>query len=131
MLQTSDQPGNGAVYPDNDLSSALAETARIIRGDVGVEVVTVDHGNWDHHTGLGTVASGRLRRGARDLAGGVAAFFDDLGPLGDKVTLVALSEFGRRVKQNANYGLDHGYGNVMLVAGAGVAAASTTQRGPV
>ena len=29
-------------------------------------------------------------------------------PLGDKVTLVTISEFGRRVKENANYGLDHG-----------------------
>lgn len=120
VLATSDQPANGAVYPDNDLAGALAETARIIRGDVGVEVVTVDHGDWDHHTGLGTAGSGRLHRGARDVAGAVAAFFDDLGPLGDKVTLVVLSEFGRRVKQNANYGLDHGYGNVMLLAGAGV-----------
>ena len=33
---------------------------------------------------------------------------------------MALSEFGRRVKENANVGLDHGYGNVMFVAGAGV-----------
>ena len=50
----------------------------------------------------------------------VAAFFDDLGALGDQVTLVALSEFGRRVQENINMGLDHGYGNVMMVAGAGV-----------
>ena len=34
--------------------------------------------------------------------------------------MVVLSEFGRRVKENANYGLDHGYGNVMFVLGAGV-----------
>ena len=120
VLETSDQPGNGAAYPDNDLAGALAEAARIIRGDVGVEVVTVDHGDWDHHSDLGTVASGQMRRNTGDLAGAVAAFFDDLGPLGDRVTMVVLSEFGRRVKQNASYGLDHGYGNVMLVAGAGV-----------
>ena len=36
------------------------------------------------------------------------------------MTLVALSEFGRRVAQNANYGLDHGYGNVMLAGRGGV-----------
>ena len=120
VLETSESPSHGAVYADNDLAGALAETARIIRGDVGVEVVTVDHGNWDHHIGLGTASTGRLQRLTRDLAGAVAAFFQDLGPLSDKVTLVVLSEFGRRVKQNANYGLDHGYGNVMLLAGAGV-----------
>ena len=50
----------------------------------------------------------------------IAAFFKDLGTHGDKVTLVTISEFGRRVKENANYGLDHGYGNVMFLAGAGV-----------
>ena len=33
---------------------------------------------------------------------------------------MALSEFGRRVQENANQGLDHGYGNVMFVLGAGV-----------
>ena len=31
-----------------------------------------------------------------------------------------MSEFGRRVAENSNMGLDHGYGNVMLVLGAGV-----------
>ena len=33
---------------------------------------------------------------------------------------MTLSEFGRRVQENANMGLDHGYGNVMFLAGAGV-----------
>ena len=33
---------------------------------------------------------------------------------------MTLSEFGRRVQENDNYGTDHGYGNVMFVAGAGV-----------
>ena len=50
----------------------------------------------------------------------MAAFFTDIGGLAEKVTLVALSEFGRRVKENSNVGLDHGYGNVMFLAGAGV-----------
>jgi uncharacterized protein (DUF1501 family) len=118
--QTSEQPANGASYPNNDLGRALAETARIIRGDVGVEVITVDQGDWDHHSGLGNLEWGAMLRNAGDLAGAVAAFFQDLGPLADKVTLVTLSEFGRRVQENANWGLDHGYGNVMLLAGAGV-----------
>lgn len=107
-------------YPSTDLGRALADVARVVRGDVGVEVVTVDQGDWDMHTNLGTLEWGDMRRNAADLAGSVAAFFDDLGPTGDKVTMVVLSEFGRRVVENSNQGLDHGYGNVMLVAGAGV-----------
>jgi len=50
----------------------------------------------------------------------IGALFTDLGALAEKVTLLTISEFGRRVKENANWGLDHGYGNVMLLAGAGV-----------
>ncbi|WP_232678611.1 DUF1501 domain-containing protein [Nocardioides sp. R-C-SC26] len=119
------QPAKDAVdrrgqYPDSDLGRALAGAARIIRGDVGVGVLTVDHGSWDMHAGLGTLEWGDMRTNARELAGAVASFFTDLGSRRDRVTLVALSEFGRRVAENGNYGLDHGYGNVMLLAGAGV-----------
>lgn len=107
-------------YPDTDLGRALSEVARIIRGDVGVGVITVDQGDWDMHSGLGTLEWGGMRDNASELAGAVAALFEDLGPQRKKVTLVVLSEFGRRVQENANYGLDHGYGNVMFLAGAGV-----------
>ena len=72
------------------------------------------------HVGLGQPASGWMFRNATDLAASIAAFFDDLGPVADKVTLVTLSEFGRRVQQNGTSGLDHGWGNVMFLAGAGV-----------
>ncbi|MFC5177079.1 DUF1501 domain-containing protein [Nocardioides taihuensis] len=117
---TSETPANGAVYPNGDLGDAMAEAARVVRGDVGVEVITVDHGSWDHHSGLGTLEWGGMQHNARELAEALAAFFTDLGPLADKVTVVALSEFGRRVQENASWGLDHGYGGVMLLAGAGV-----------
>jgi uncharacterized protein (DUF1501 family) len=56
----------------------------------------------------------------RHMATSLAAFFTDLGALGAKVTVVTLSEFGRRVKENANSGLDHGHGSVMFLLGAGV-----------
>jgi uncharacterized protein (DUF1501 family) len=117
---TPANPANGAVYGDTDLGRALRTAARVIKGDVGVEVITVDHGDWDMHTGLGTLEWGRMQNLSRELAQGVAGFFTDLGTLGDKVTVVVLSEFGRRVKENGNHGLDHGYGNVMFVLGAGV-----------
>jgi uncharacterized protein (DUF1501 family) len=114
-------PANGAVYPGNsDLARALASAARTIRADVGAEVITVDHGSWDHHTWIGQPDNGNLRRMADEFAGSVAAFMADLGTLADRVTVVTVSEFGRRVKENANQGLDHGYGNVMFLLGAGV-----------
>lgn len=111
---------NESRYPQSDLGKALSEVSRVIRGDVGVEVIAVDQGDWDMHSGLGTLTWGRMRKNADDFAASVAAFFTDLGSQRSRVTLVALSEFGRRVVENNNYGLDHGYGNVMFVAGAGV-----------
>jgi uncharacterized protein (DUF1501 family) len=107
-------------YPETELGRALSDVSRIVRSGVGAEVVTVDQGDWDMHTDLGTLEWGDMRRNAGDLAGSIAAFFADLGPVADRVTLVTLSEFGRRVKENDGYGTDHGYGNVMFVAGAGV-----------
>lgn len=114
-------PANGASYPGNDLGQALQAAARIIRANVGSDVIAVDHdGGWDMHTDLGTLDWGRMVDAADQLAKALAAFFVDLGSLGDKVTVVTISEFGRRVKENGNYGLDHGHGNVMFLLGAGV-----------
>jgi uncharacterized protein (DUF1501 family) len=107
-------------YPTTSLGRALADVSRVVRSGVGAEVITVDHGDWDMHTDLGTLEWGEMKRNAADLAGSIAAFFADLGPAADRVTLVTLSEFGRRVRENDDYGTDHGHGNVMFVAGAGV-----------
>src|SRR5215210_8116006 len=107
---------HAGAYPDTDLGRALAETAQIIRGDVGVEVITVDQGDWDMHTDMGSADGGWMSRNAEDLASSIAAFFADLGTQESKVTLVTLSEFGRRVVENDSGGTDHGYGNVMFVA---------------
>jgi uncharacterized protein (DUF1501 family) len=121
VRDTPGQPQNGAVYPGNsDLAQALQTAARIIKGDVGVEVLTVDQGDWDMHTDVGGLNGGRMVNNARELSTSLAAFLTDLGPAADKVTVVCLSEFGRRVAENANRGLDHGYGNVMFLLGAGV-----------
>lgn len=126
---TPETPANGAVYPTSDLGRALAEVARVIKGDVGVAVLTVDQGDWDHHTNIGTIDGGRLVQNADDFAKALAAFLTDLGALADsglagKVTVVTISEFGRRVQENASGGTDHGYGNVMFLAGAGVKGGS-------
>ncbi|MGB3762665.1 MAG: DUF1501 domain-containing protein [Ornithinimicrobium sp.] len=109
-----------AIYPRSDLGQALSGVASMVRGRVGARVVTVDTGSWDMHTNIGKPSGGPLARSAQDLGDSIAAFFGDLGPLGEHVTVVTLSEFGRRVQENASRGLDHGWGNVMFVAGAGV-----------
>ena len=49
----------------------LAAAARIIRGNVGTEVITVDQGDWDMHVDLGSLNGGLMLNNAHDL--GMAA----------------------------------------------------------
>ncbi|MGI8577641.1 MAG: DUF1501 domain-containing protein [Nocardioidaceae bacterium] len=121
VLTQSPNPQNGANYPISDIGDALAQTARLLRADVGAEVVTVDYGSWDMHTDLGTLAWGDMQDMVSIMSQSVSAFFTDIGStLAAKVTVVTISEFGRCVMENGNVGLDHGYGNTMLLFGAGV-----------
>lgn len=117
---TDTDPINGAVYRSGGMGDALHSAARTIRAGVGAEVITIDTGNWDHHDNLGTPDGGYFKNSADEFAINLAAFFTELGADAAKVTLVTISEFGRRLTENANMGLDHGYGNAMLVFGAGV-----------
>jgi uncharacterized protein (DUF1501 family) len=120
VKDSPEEPANAAEYPGSDLGQALRQVARVIRADVGVAVLTVDQGDWDHHTDMGNVGGGLLVQNAQGLSDSLSAFLTDLGPLADKVTVVTISEFGRRIQENASGGTDHGYGNAMFLAGAGV-----------
>jgi len=117
-------PQNGATYPTAwpgaDLADALRDTARLIRADVGTEVVSIDFGSWDLHANYGSADSGTMTGLIGALAGNIAAFLTDLGPDLGRVTVLTISEFGRRLGENGAGGLDHGWGNMMLLFGAGV-----------
>jgi uncharacterized protein (DUF1501 family) len=114
------RPQNGANYPTGDLGKTLSESATIIRKKIGARVITVDAGNWDMHAQLGHADAGSMQARVDELALCLAAFFQDLGAMANRVTLVTISEFGRRVHENGNAGLDHGWGGCMLMLGAGV-----------
>ncbi len=123
-MTSSYKPANGAAYPTawpgTELSEALRDAANLIKRDVGTSVISIDFGSWDMHADYGNQGSGQMQGMIGAFAAAVAAFFTDLGTVGDRVTLATISEFGRRVAQNGNRGLDHGWGNMMLLAGAGV-----------
>ncbi|WP_370246520.1 DUF1501 domain-containing protein [Nocardioides sp.] len=109
-------PQRGASYPATPLGTSMRNAAALIRSGLGVRAIAVDSGSWDHHLNLRAL----MQRNLADLAGSLAAFFTDLGPDAQRVTLVTLSEFGRRVAENGAAGTDHGYGNSVLLMGAGV-----------
>jgi uncharacterized protein (DUF1501 family) len=117
-------PANSVTYPTSPLGKALRDVARLVRNEaVRPQVVTLDYGNWDMHVGLGRPGDtgGWLHRQLSDLAACLVAFATDLGDLLGRVSLVTLSEFGRRVAENGTGGVDHGHGNAMFVLGGGIA----------
>ncbi len=117
----------GVTYPRySSLGAALQRTAGLIRARVGVKAVAVDAGGWDHHVDLGW----RVEDSIGDLAASLAAFFTDLGTDAGRVTVVTLSEFGRRLTENGSRGVDHGYGNAVLALGAGVVGGKYYSRWP-
>ncbi|GGN55187.1 hypothetical protein GCM10010112_05680 [Actinoplanes lobatus] len=125
-------PANGAVYPGSDLGNALRDVARLIKTNSGLLSATVDSGDWDMHENLGVAAPGkRMYDQLKAFATALAAFAADLGP--DhlrRVTVITISEFGRRVAQNGSGGLDHGYGNAMFVLGGNVKGGKVYGRWP-
>ena len=109
---------------------AASDVVRLVRAGVGLQVACVDFGDWDMHSDIGGPDSGRMHDHLDELARCLAAFAADLGPLLDGVTLVTLSEFGRRVGENGSGGADHGHGNAVLLLGGAVAGGQVYGRWP-
>ncbi len=107
-------PQNGTTYPETDFTMALRQTAALIRADVGLEAACIDLGGWDTHVNQGG-AEGTQAQLMTQLSEGLAAFHADLGPDMQKVSVVVMSEFGRRVEENGGIGTDHGHGGAMLL----------------
>ena len=113
------QPTRGAQYPDSNFGRGLRQVACLLKGDVGLEVACLDHQGpflWDTHVAQNNL----LPKQAADLAGGLAAFATDLGAQMKNVTVVAMTEFGRRVAENSGLGTDHGRAGVMFLLGGGI-----------
>jgi uncharacterized protein (DUF1501 family) len=103
--------------PKGPMAAALSTAARLIRADLGAELVVVDTTGWDTHTQQGP----RLDRNFTLLADGLALFAAELGDRLADVTLVTVSEFGRTVRENGTGGTDHGTATMSLVLGGAVA----------
>ncbi len=104
------------VYPAGGFGAALKDVAALIKANIGVKVVAVSIGGWDHHTNLLVNLAGL----GSELSGCLKAFRDDLGTdLARTLTLV-MTEFGRRIDENGGDGTDHGHGGVMIAMGGGI-----------
>ncbi len=119
---TGYKAANSAVYPTSSFGKALRSVAVLVKNDVGIEAAQVDIGGWDTHSAQDPVnPTGSMARTMADFSNSLAAFYADVIATGYSVTVVAVSEFGRNVRENGSNGTDHGRGTVMFAMGKGIA----------
>jgi len=133
MLKSADPekyvPAAGARYPNGRFGDSLRQVAQLIKANLGVEVAFADIGGWDHHVNEGSV-QGQIANLTREFSQAIAAFWTDLGDLGEDTVVVTMSEFGRTARENGNRGTDHGHANVMFVLGGPVKGGKVYGRWP-
>ncbi|HLB77979.1 MAG TPA: DUF1501 domain-containing protein, partial [Candidatus Dormibacteraeota bacterium] len=106
------------VYPKDGFSQALKLVAQIIVKDLGTKIFYVQISGFDTHANQANPQAKLLGQ----LGDGLAAFFTDVKNAGraDDLLVVTFSEFGRRVRENASKGTDHGAAGTMFVLGGRV-----------
>ncbi len=107
--------GNKALYPKNAFGRGLADIIAMVAGGVDSSVYYLKLSGFDTHSDQ----LNRQRKALQTLATGLSAFQQDLKNLGrqDDVLIMAFSEFGRRVAENASAGTDHGKGGLLFLLG--------------
>lgn len=118
LLKTIPPPSTSTAYPDSALARGFKLIAQTIAGNVGTQAVWITTGGFDTHSTQLNTHSNLLK----DVGDSLAAFYDDLVARGisDRVVVVAWSEFGRRVSENASAGTDHGKAGTVFLLGDSV-----------
>lgn len=100
------------------LGRDMATVAAMIAGGLKTRLYYVRQGGYDTHSSQ----RGRHDRLMTELARNVNALMTDLRATGNhkRVVIMCFSEFGRRVKENASGGTDHGAGGAMFLMGDAV-----------
>lgn len=115
------QPSNGASYNDDEFGVQLKTVAQMIKLEAGLRVAAVDYGGWDTHEYETDGNGGYIGELLGNLASGLSNFYLDLDSgFTNRLSVVVISEFGRRLVQNESYGTDHGHGSVMFTLGGNV-----------
>lgn len=114
-LEQVTKPSGTSKYPNYGLARRLELIGQIIKAGFGTRIYYTSLDGFDTHANqLGTHAAL-----LNELSDSVAAFHSDLSSSGqaDRVALLTFSEFGRRVKENASMGTDHGAAAPLFVVG--------------
>jgi uncharacterized protein (DUF1501 family) len=120
MAEAARLQDGGARYPMTELAGQFRLMARLIKAGFGTRVYYARQAGYDTHSAQPGVHANLLA----EFAGAVRAFLDDLAAakLAEQVVVLAFSEFGRTVKENASAGTDHGTAGPVFLAGPRVHA---------
>ena len=113
---------NTSSYPDTDLSNQLKTVARLISGGLETKIYIVRIGGFDTHNNQNNsenTIEGKHNNLLTEVSEAIRSFFNDLDSqsLSDDVVGLTFSEFGRKAKENGNFGTDHGEIAPMFVFG--------------
>ena len=105
-------------YPKSNLGNQLATVAACMKSGIDTKVYYTSLGGFDTHVNQIAKQSGLLKTYSQ----AVTALVKDLKSAGlfKDTLIVTFSEFGRRVKQNASQGTDHGQANNLFIIGEGL-----------
>ncbi len=109
------------VYPPSQLAQSLKTVAQLIDAQMATRIYYLTLDGFDTHSNQAAAHATLVGQ----LSGAVTAFVDDLAEHGqaDRVAVLCFSEFGRRVRENASAGTDHGAAAPMFLAASRVKSA--------
>lgn len=104
---------NPSAYGGGNFGQQMKKIATLIKSDIQTPVFYTSLSGFDTHVGQAWAHTRLMDQ----LNGGVESFVKDLekDDLMKDTTIVIFSEFGRRLKENASRGTDHGAANVLFV----------------
>lgn len=120
IAKASAKAKNAVPYPGSKLGQQFSMISRLIGGGMPTRIYYLSQGGYDTHT----EQKGAHERLLKEMSEAVTAFLADLKAQGNlgRVSLMTFSEFGRRVKENASGGTDHGAAAPLFLAGGGIKA---------
>ncbi|MFD0837120.1 DUF1501 domain-containing protein [Mariniflexile aquimaris] len=128
IYETTKTYSSNIEYPNNPFGKQLKTTAEFINSNLESKVYYVSMGGFDTHAGQINRQSKLLQTYAES----IEIFVSDLEKSDTfKDTLIlTFSEFGRRVKQNAANGTDHGAANNVFIVGKHLKTAGIYNEAP-
>ena len=118
-LTNSEEESGKAMTPTSgrggkEIAEFAKFTAERMRADTRIAAFSM--AGWDTHARQDNAILRPLGR----LQEMMLALRTELGPLWEKTALLAMTEFGRTVRENGSLGTDHGTGGLMITAGGAI-----------